>query len=1019
MVSAFGFSIHRARPGSTSSNRKKHAERPPPLHLQDSFVKENTNVETELEAIQIAASTHEDKGLETVPVKMRMEISSRGSRPISPEHSRSPDFPEIAKPQDTLAEPHTEAIIQNLERTSENGSNSAQALRTFYQLGNHDSESDPNISPISDDHAPARSTSVLARFFPELSSNLHVVSPTTPVPADRNMRPLDYASIFENEHEDRLSTWYADSFEIIAGEEAKQVDQYSPESGESRYSGQGNVYDYASSCYSHRTSLASINTNCPGERTRYEIADSYSTIDPVSAGVFDDEASIYSRAPSIALPAASRWVSRSANSAYPPRTGRLPPYMSMEELKNKPLPLGPVREPSPLAIRRHSQSWNVSPQSNSQSSLTSQRPIQGNPMTVLRQQDKKLCRECGIHGVNQPLLENGANRRGPSQDQQMRCRPTMSQAAEELEFALADLTKGLTSRQRTVQVLDGPFQVSRHNGDLVTTRPAPRPPPIAPHSQSHPDGPLEFQRSAKGKTSWPGKSPRVENTSKEHQPRNLRCISEILTKEKIAEATKPKHSSTKKSTKASKASEDLKRHRQPVSKPSGEEIENPRLKKSFTLSMPSFTRKISNTLPKDQKQGQGFSIHRSSSHNSLNPPSNRECHSPHQASSSSLASSKRDELLLQLPRLQTQDLKTNSFIDSPTRDQKQGPTHPAGLGSANIAGGVTVHHLLRVSPPAEEKILIGSRMRNTRAFVSTAQASSVHIPPKQIYELDATPLSTSARPGPVRKNKHVSIDIDFPADMPKSLVISIMERIESLDDLFNFVLVNKRFYSIFKGSELYMIKNALFNMSPPAWELREMSPPWENEWTPLRNPNSRVPEYTPATYLDSYATDIWTLARLKAMILVRCSPFLRRDTIEGLTGADPIRLEEVDDAFWRIWTFCRIFGNGKGRENDLEGQMDWMKGGAKARNYIGAASTMTEPFAMNNGLFEPPEGFARGNCGGLSQKQMYDMIEIWTCLGVLLQDMHAKVADARAAGILDGVNVAEGDTVQEQSTIGE
>lgn len=330
-----------------------------------------------------------------------------------------------------------------------------------------------------------------------------------------------------------------------------------------------------------------------------------------------------------------------------------------------------------------------------------------------------------------------------------------------------------------------------------------------------------------------------------------------------------------------------------------------------------------------------------------------------------------------------------------------------------------MHHLLRVSPPAEEKILISSRMRNTSAFVSTAQASSVHIPPEQIYELDATPLSTSARPGPVRKNKHVSIDIDFPADMPKSLVIAIMERIESLDDLFNFVLVNKRFYSIFKGSELCMIKNALFNMSPPAWELREMSPPWENEWTPLRNPNSRVPEYTPATYLDRYATDIYTLARLKAMILVRCSPFLRRDTIEGLTGADPIRLEEVDDAFWRIWTFCRIFGNGKGRENDLEGQMDWMKGGAKARNYIGATSTMTEPFAMNNGLFEPPEGFARGNCGGLSQKQMYDMIEIWTCLGVLLQDMHAKVADARAAGILDGVNVAEGDTVQEQSTIGE
>lgn len=245
-----------------------------------------------------------------------------------------------------------------------------------------------------------------------------------------------------------------------------------------------------------------------------------------------------------------------------------------------------------------------------------------------------------------------------------------------------------------------------------------------------------------------------------------------------------------------------------------------------------------------------------------------------------------------------------------------------------------------------------------------------------------------------------------------------MKRIDSLDDLFNFVLVSKRFYSIFKRRELYMIKNALFKMSPPAWELREMSPPWENEWTPLRNPDSQVPEYTPTTYLDRYATDIYTLARLKSMILVRCSPFLRRDTINGLSGADPIRLEEVDDAFWRIWTFCRIFGSGKGRENDLEGQVDWLKGGAKARSYTGATSTMTEPFRMNDNLFEPPEGFARGNCGGLSQNEMYYMIEIFTCLGVLLQDMHAKVTDARAVGILDGICLAEGDTAQEESTIG-
>lgn len=85
---------------------------------------------------------------------------------------------------------------------------------------------------------------------------------------------------------------------------------------------------------------------------------------------------------------------------------------------------------------------------------------------------------------------------------------------------------------------------------------------------------------------------------------------------------------------------------------------------------------------------------------------------------------------------------------------------------------------------------------------------------------------------------------------------------------------------------------------------------------------------------------------------------------------------------------------------------------------MGATSTMTEPFGMNDVLFEPPEGFARGNCGGLSQKQMYDMTEIWTCLAVLLQPIHGNCAAARAVGIYDCMNIAQGDRTREESTLG-
>ncbi|CAG8928862.1 unnamed protein product [Penicillium salamii] len=306
-----------------------------------------------------------------------------------------------------------------------------------------------------------------------------------------------------------------------------------------------------------------------------------------------------------------------------------------------------------------------------------------------------------------------------------------------------------------------------------------------------------------------------------------------------------------------------------------------------------------------------------------------------------------------------------------------------------------------------------NKMRQSWALVSTAQASSLHL--DQIYELPAEPHCPTPivlqHPSHVGSNEKKS---SLPADMPLDLIMSIMERIDSLDDLFNFVLVNKKLYSAFKRRELPLIKNALFKMSPPAWELREMSPPWEMEWAPLIDPDSQVPEYTPTLYLQRYAQDIYTLAKLKALVLARCAPFLRRETVRGLAGVDNQRAEEVDDAFWRVWTFCRIFGSGKRRENDLAGQMDWLKGGCQAKKSSTSVSTMAQPFAINNVLFEPPPGFGRGNLSGLSQGQMYDMIEIWTCMGVLLQPMHGKCIEARKVGIFDNMDVPENDAVREE-----
>lgn len=849
-----------------------------------------------------------------------------------------------------------------------------ESLRTMIHLDTpHDSDDDPDVSPLSDERPSTRSGSVLARFFPELSSNFQVVSP---VSAEQKMRSVDFPSLFETELGERVQSLCTSPSSATDREKRAGRAGSSPVSDE--------IFDCASSCYSRRSSVTSIGTEWAGESSPYKSADAYSILNPVSAGVFDDAASVCpSRAPSVVL----RQPDGQTNEVLPSMYDSVVSKMSMDELKNKPLPLEPISEPSPLTIRR------PDIRESTQRSHSASPPKTTASRYMSRQRDES-CRECGGHREHSYCPGRRPGWHEHTHGHRLRHVPTLSQAAEELEYALADLARDPNMKQRTLLVLDGPLQISRHHGDLVATRPAPQPPSTKPHSQSPRSGKDGHLRSMK--------TSRVAETQMERRLDHLRFLRSSPPKQK---EPKPERSKSPKFPES-------KGHRHTQSSSSEDKKDKGKIKKSFTLF--------------GRKDDRRVSVLSTRSETSLDPHEQDPRH-PSRSSSWDLApsnaSSKRDDLLCQLPRLQTQDLDFKKLLDSlkldgVARSASASPTRqPLGVSDdAQHQHSPEIH----LSPPEEEKILACDRMRQTHAFVSTAQASSVQLPPEQVYELAADPSSPSEVQPPIMMNKDNPIlaNLNFPSTMPEDVIVSIMENIGSLDDLFNFVLVNKRFYVVFKKRELPLIKNALYQMSAPAWELREMSPPWANEAQFLPDPDSQVPEYTPTLYLGRYAQDIYTLARLKSMILVRCSPFLRRDTLRGLSGVDPVRAEEVDDAFWRIWTFCRIFGSGKGREADLEGQMDWLKGGVKARSSSGAAPTMTEPFGMNNVLFEPPQGFALGNRGGLSQKQMYDMTEIWTCLAVLLQGLHGKCKEARDVGIFDGMNLQPGDTTREETALG-
>lgn len=257
------------------------------------------------------------------------------------------------------------------------------------------------------------------------------------------------------------------------------------------------------------------------------------------------------------------------------------------------------------------------------------------------------------------------------------------------------------------------------------------------------------------------------------------------------------------------------------------------------------------------------------------------------------------------------------------------------------------------------------------------------------------------------------------ADAAEQVLLRILENLDNLQDLFNTATVSRGFYRTFKRHELPLMKNALYGMSPAAWELREMSPPYAG----LEGAGKASPRlgYTPSLYLNHYMRDMYTMIALKSMILIHCESFLRTDTITALAGGETVRASQIDDAFWRVWTFCRLFGCGTNKEDDIVGQMDWLRGGVLAKQHRRKTSTvdMGADVDMDSVSFNAPPGFGQGNSGGLTAEDLYDMTEIWTCLGVLVRGLQGKRKEARDYGVFEKSDVTPGDVEKEDAVLEE
>lgn len=317
---------------------------------------------------------------------------------------------------------------------------------------------------------------------------------------------------------------------------------------------------------------------------------------------------------------------------------------------------------------------------------------------------------------------------------------------------------------------------------------------------------------------------------------------------------------------------------------------------------------------------------------------------------------------------------------------------------SNVPGGHIVSQLQRNRPAANAKGLTidipGTSKRTTR-MTDDFELSPISISPNAVM-----PTITP--------------------DVAENVILTILRHHETLDDLFATAVLNRGFYRVFKRHELDLMTCVLRKMSPPAWEHLEICYPGHDQCDDehFRTARQRT-EYTPATYLQSYMRNLNIIATIKLLIKDKCQSFLRPEIAAALVSEDPSESARADDALWRIWTFCKIFGSGKGREEDIVAQMDWLRGGVLVHQKTCTFSILsTESIDMNGALASAPECFGKGNEDGLTAEQLFDMMELWNCLGVLLQPFEGRTIQAREYGIYENTHIRGGDIDGEEEMLG-
>ena len=753
-------------------------------------------------------------------------------------------------------------------------------------------------------------------------------------------------------------------------------------------------HDDRSSIYSARSSMSSLTDDASPEKSMPERKHSiaFSIMSPAAAGVFDG------------MPLTPK---------FPQKLRGMKSVHNLGVDMNKPLPPEPgMADISPLKVSGYARPGSMKARRKAPSPLNISRNSTIDLPTVLPSRTSSL--RSKYTPADLDALDEAFTKTSPAIHAGFYSNPelSLSQAQLELEAQLHTINEESTFLATAPAVHD-PLQISRGPNTMVPSRQAPPPPSIVTPSLRSNDGSINSSRKRMIKKS-PTLHVAMQMKVDSKKQSNDNAMEDVMRK-RVSTALPMRGSSMKaervlgKSPNATSATME----REPSSESNWSSSGSPHNNYDDSSSSPTtMSREDSSTPETDVSSIPDYAFEEVRARLELLSPKNDSHYVAKYGERKDSEAS-----LFNLP-LQDQSHESTPERTRPTTSVTE-PTTPSILVTAEK----DADSLLEV-PIALDAEIDGSSMvplqRRGRQGDEVRARSLGSIAMSEIPDMYASLPSPGLTIRTEREYPMTEEEAErsISADAAEKVLLRILQNLENLQDLFACATVSRGFYRTYKRHELPLMKNALYGMSPAAWELREMSPPSSG----LEGVDNASPmlDYSPSLYLQHYMRDMYTMVALKSMILIHCESFLRADTITALAGGETDRASQIDDAFWRVWTFCQVFGCGSNREDDIIAQMDWLRGGqlaAQQRRNKNAMDLGTD-VARTSVLYCSPTSFGRGNAGGLSAEDLYDMTEIWTCLGVLVRGFQGRRQEAREYGIFDNADVTPGDVEKEDAVLG-